>query len=62
MSDLRNWRKSTHCGNSFSCVEVGQGAASVGVRDTELERSPVLVFPAEAWAAFAAAVKAGAAY
>ena len=58
--DLRDWRKSARCGNSFSCVEVGQSAAAVAVRDTkDREAGPVLTFGAGEWRRFLGEVKRG---
>lgn len=55
--EAASWRKSARSmGNE--CVEAGHGPGVVGVRDSALEQSPVLEFPAGAWAAFTAAVKA----
>ena len=46
--------------NGGNCVEVNLGREGlVGVRDTKLAQSPVLVFDAGEWAAFLVAVKAG---
>jgi Domain of unknown function (DUF397) len=59
MSDeITGWRKSTRC-DGGACVEVGQGGAMLAVRDTKNNGSgPVLTFPAGAWKAFTAALKA----
>ena len=55
---MRDWRKSSFSFSNGQCVEVGTGAASVGVRDSkDCEAGPVLAFPAGAWAAFTAGVK-----
>ncbi|MFF0148283.1 uncharacterized protein DUF397 [Amycolatopsis sulphurea] len=46
--------------NGGNCVEVNLSAAGlVGVRDTKLTASPVLVFDRGEWTAFLAAVRAG---
>ena len=58
MSDLSNWRKSSFSYSNGQCVEVGTGAASVGVRDTALDRSPVLTFGAGEWRRFTALLRA----
>jgi hypothetical protein len=55
--DFRGWRKPRRSFSNGQCVQVGQGPAAVGVRDTKLRESPVLVFSAGAWAAFTAGVK-----
>lgn len=54
------WRKSSYSGSSEgSCVEVLDGyPAGVPVRDSKDPHGPAVVFPAAAWAAFIAAVKA----
>ena len=54
--EVAGWRKSTHSGGS-ECVEVGSAGTVVGVRDSRLEGSPVLAFPAAAWQAFTADLK-----
>jgi Domain of unknown function (DUF397) len=56
-AEVAAWRASSRCA-SGECVEAGHGDAVVGVRDSQLEDSPVLVFPPTAWAAFTAAVRA----
>jgi len=55
------WRKSSHSnGSGGSCVEVADGFPGVQpVRDSKDPEGPALVFPAEAWSAFVADVKAG---
>jgi hypothetical protein len=56
-AEVAAWRKSSRSANNGACVEAGYGDAVVGVRDTKLKDSPVLVFPAAAWAAFTAAIR-----
>jgi hypothetical protein len=57
--DLRDWRKSSFSFSNGQCVEVGQDAAAVGVRDSkDCEAGPVLTFPAGVWAAFTGQLKA----
>jgi len=52
------WRKSSYSGpNGGECVEVASDTGSVLVRDTTARSGPALVFTAEAWRAFTAAVK-----
>ncbi|MEV7187741.1 DUF397 domain-containing protein [Kitasatospora sp. NPDC093102] len=58
--DLSNaaWRKSKFSGDQGNCIEVADGFAGVvPVRDSKDPDGPALVFPADAWAAFVAAVK-----
>ncbi|QMU80570.1 DUF397 domain-containing protein [Streptacidiphilus sp. PB12-B1b] len=62
--DLSNapWRKSSHSGdNGGDCIEVAPGFLpdAVPVRDSKDPHGPALVFPADAFAAFVAAVRAG---
>jgi hypothetical protein len=52
-----SWRKSTHCGPSFSCVEVADG---VQVRDSADPGSPVLRYSPAAWRAFTAGIRSAA--
>ena len=55
------WRRPSACGpNSGNCVEVNLGADGlVGVRDSKLAGSPVLVFDRDEWTGFLAAVRRG---
>ncbi|MEV6163413.1 DUF397 domain-containing protein [Streptomyces sp. NPDC052052] len=54
------WRKSSYSnGQGGECVEVADGFAdALPVRDSKVPHGPVLVFPAEAWTAFVAGLKA----
>ncbi|MEU6850982.1 DUF397 domain-containing protein [Actinacidiphila alni] len=54
------WRKSTYSGGEGGeCIEVADGFEGVmPVRDSKDPQGPVLVFPAAAWAAFVAGLKA----
>jgi hypothetical protein len=55
------WRKSSYSGNSGGqCVEVGNAAPLVAVRDSKDPDGSILAFAAGTWAAFAERVKAGA--
>ena len=54
------WRKSSYSGNSGGqCVEVGNAAALIAVRDSKDPDGSVLAFAAGTWAAFAERMKAG---
>jgi hypothetical protein len=58
--DSTAWQKSFASEpNGGNCVEVNLGGDRIGVRDTKLTDSPVLVFDGGEWQAFLAAVKAG---
>jgi hypothetical protein len=61
-SALSGWRKSSHSGNEGgSCVEVLDGYPfGVPVRDSKDPHGPALVFSADSWSSFVAAVKTGA--
>ncbi|GAA1216062.1 hypothetical protein GCM10009665_02340 [Kitasatospora nipponensis] len=56
------WRKSSYSAdNGGNCIEVADGLpALTPVRDSKDPHGPTLVFPALAFAAFVAGVKAGA--
>ncbi|HWM37264.1 MAG TPA: DUF397 domain-containing protein [Streptomyces sp.] len=55
------WRKSRYSnGDGGDCVEVADGVSgAVPVRDSKQPDGSVLVFPADDWTAFVAAVKGG---
>lgn len=55
------WQRSTFCGpNGGNCVEVNvTGDAVVGVRDSKVSDSPVLMFDRQEWTAFVTAVRNG---
>jgi Domain of unknown function (DUF397) len=59
--NLAIWRKSSYSnGDGGNCVEVADNLPGiVPVRDSKDPSGPALVFPAGAWAAFIADVKAG---
>jgi hypothetical protein len=53
------WRTSSYSGNSGGqCVEVGDAAPLIAVRDSKDPDGARLAFGREAWEAFAAKVKA----
>ncbi len=55
------WRKSSYSGtNGGQCVEVGNDACMIAVRDSKDADGSVLAFAAGTWAAFAERLKAGA--
>jgi hypothetical protein len=57
-SDNPRWRKSSYSGGQGgNCVEVGDGAGRVLVRDTQDRRGLVLRFTPGAWRRFADRVK-----
>nr|WP_223241877.1 DUF397 domain-containing protein [Streptomyces sp. CBMA123] len=54
------WGKSTYSNNGGNCVEVAQGfPGAMPVRDSKDLNGPALIFPAEAWESFVAAVRSG---
>ncbi|MGW2916905.1 DUF397 domain-containing protein [Streptomyces angustmyceticus] len=55
------WRKSSYSnGGDANCVEVSDGfPGAVPVRDSKNPTGGVLLFPADAWAAFIGSVKDG---
>jgi hypothetical protein len=56
-AEIAAWRKSSRS-NGTNCAEVGQAEIPViGVRDSKLEHSPVLAFPAAAWERFTAPIR-----
>lgn len=55
------WTKSSYSGGNNNCVEVALGVTNVApVRDSKRPTGPAIVFPAGAWTAFVADLKAGA--
>jgi hypothetical protein len=54
----RHWRKSSYSSAQNACVEVAEGAGTCWVRDSKNPGRGHLVFRAEAWQAFVAAIKA----
>lgn len=54
------WRKSSYSGNNgANCVEIGNAAHLIAVRDSKDPEGPRLAFGRAAWEAFAAKLKAG---
>ncbi|WP_097239732.1 DUF397 domain-containing protein [Streptomyces sp. 1331.2] len=59
LSDAQ-WFKSSYSNNGGNCVEVAPGFSGVmPVRDSKDPNGPALVFAADAWTAFVAAVRSG---
>ena len=56
MSDA--WRKSSYSGSQADCVEVGDAAGLVKVRDTKDRRGTALTVSADAWRRFTIGIKA----
>lgn len=56
MSDA--WRKSSYSGSQANCVEVGEAASLVQVRDTKDHQGPTLTVSADAWRRFVTGIKA----
>ena len=55
------WRKSSYSGNNGGqCVEVGNAARLIAVRDSKDPQGPVLAFSPQTWRRFADQVKADA--
>ena len=56
--NVGSWRKSSYSENGGGeCVEVGESADAVLVRDTQARAAGRLVFSPEAWERFTAALK-----
>lgn len=53
-----SWRTSSRSQNT-NCVEIGEMAAAVAMRDSKDREGPVLVFARERWIDFVASTKAG---
>ncbi|GHE51271.1 DUF397 domain-containing protein [Streptomyces vinaceus] len=58
---VATWRKSSYSNpDGGACVEVSDDFSTVvPVRDSKTPNGPVLMFRADGWASFVAAVKAG---
>ncbi|GHI06990.1 toxin [Streptomyces cellostaticus] len=53
------WMKSSYSAGNGACVEVkSPTTAELAVRDSKVIEGPILAFPADAWNAFVASVKA----
>jgi hypothetical protein len=55
--DSAPWRTSSYSGTNGNCVEVGDTAGTVRVRDTQDRAGAVLTLSADAWASFTASLK-----
>jgi len=54
------WRKSSFSQAQSECIEISESIpGTVPVRDSKDPEGPVLIFPAETFASFVAAVKSG---
>jgi hypothetical protein len=53
-----SWRTSSRSQNT-NCVEIGEMATAVAMRDSKDREGPVLVFARERWIDFVASAKAG---
>ncbi|GAB2930021.1 MULTISPECIES: DUF397 domain-containing protein [unclassified Streptomyces] len=59
-SALTGWFKSSYSGGSNGeCLEVARGHATVPVRDSKAAHGPAVVFSADGWSSFVAALKSG---
>ncbi|MFD4220860.1 DUF397 domain-containing protein [Streptomyces griseus] len=60
-TSFTGWRKSSYSGGANGdCLEVADGHATVPVRDSKSPAGPAVLFSADGWSAFVAAVKHGA--
>jgi Domain of unknown function (DUF397) len=55
MSDA--WRKSTYSGSAANCVEVGNAAGLLKVRDTKDRQGQALTVSADGWRRFTTGIK-----
>ncbi|MGE7434090.1 DUF397 domain-containing protein [Kitasatospora sp. NPDC001175] len=56
----RGWYKSSYSAQANDCVETGRAiTGGMAVRDSKDPHGPALAFPADAWSAFVAGIKAG---
>lgn len=53
------WRKASHSNSQGACVQVGQAARGITVRDTTDLDGPALPVTPAAWRAFTGATRAG---
>ncbi|MFF0570973.1 DUF397 domain-containing protein [Streptomyces sp. NPDC004041] len=59
-STLTGWFKSSYSGgDQGECLEVARGHADVPVRDSKAAHGPAVVFSADGWSSFVAALKSG---
>ena len=57
-SSALSWRKASYSGNNGgNCVEVGQAADAIALRDTTDREGGTLTFSADTWRAFLGAIK-----
>ena len=55
-TELSRWRTSSYSGPQGNCVEIGYGAAAVGVRDTKDRDGGTIALSSAQWANFLRAV------
>ncbi|UQA91666.1 DUF397 domain-containing protein [Streptomyces halobius] len=59
-TDSPRWVKSSYSSNGGNCIEVAANIpGAVPVRDSKDPHGPALVFSADGWSSFVAAVKGG---
>jgi len=57
LTDVTDWRKSSHSAYNGSCVEAASSLSMVAVRDSADRCGAVLVFSGSAWTAFTGELK-----
>lgn len=53
-----DWKRSTLCG-AGSCLEVAVAESHVAMRDSKVQKGPILQFDQESWEEFLAGVRGG---
>jgi Domain of unknown function (DUF397) len=59
VGSVATWRKSRHSMTNGNCVEIAADSGAVFARDTANRAAAMIRYPAQAWSAFLAGVKAG---
>lgn len=54
---MTTWRKSSYSGSQTNCVEVGNAAGLVKIRDTKDRRGPALTVNVDVWRRFTKEIK-----